>query len=55
MAPPAEIYTAAAALVVAMLKNGYLDEAQDFIEWYLDNFESDLSSLLPAELEEAED
>jgi hypothetical protein len=49
--PTAEVYTAAAALVVALLKGGFLEEAEDFIEWYLETFDSDLSHLLPAELE----
>lgn len=48
---PAEVYTAAAALVVALLKNRFFDEAEEFIEWYLDTFDTDLSHLLPAELE----
>lgn len=50
--PTPEVYTAAAALVVALLKGGFLEEAEDFITWYLDTFDSDLSHLLPAELEE---
>lgn len=44
-----EIYVSAAALVVVLIKNGYLDEAEEFIEWFLDNFETDLSHLLPGE------
>jgi hypothetical protein len=44
-----EIYVSAAALVVALIKNGYLDEAEEFIEWYLDTFDTDLSHLLPGE------
>jgi hypothetical protein len=47
MSAPAEVYTSAAALVVALLKNGYLSEAEEFIEWYLDSFDTDLSHLLP--------
>ncbi len=52
MALAPEIHTAAAALVVALLKNGYLDEAEEFLEWMLDTFEVDLQHLLPAELED---
>ena len=52
MTTPPEVYTSAAALVVALVKNEYFDEAQDFIEWYLETFDTDLGHLLPAELEE---
>lgn len=44
-----EIYVSAAAFVVALLKNGYLDEAEEFIEWFNDTFDNDLSHLLPGE------
>lgn len=50
--PSTEEHTAAAAFVVAQLRAGHIDESVDFIEWYLDNYDSDLSHLLPAELEE---
>jgi len=49
--PSSEVYTSAAALVVALLKGGFLDEAMEFIDWYLETFDMDLSHLLPAELE----
>ena len=47
-----EVYVSAAALVVALIKNGHFDEAEEFIEWFLETFDTDLSHLLPAELEE---
>lgn len=46
-----EVYTAAAAFIVALLKNGFIDEAEEFIEWYLETFDTNLSHLLPAEAE----
>jgi hypothetical protein len=39
---PFEVHASAAALYVALLKNGYLDEATEFAEWYLDTFDHDL-------------
>ena len=51
--PTSEEHTAAAALVVAQLKATHVDEAIDFIEWYLVAYDSDLSHLLPSELEDA--
>lgn len=47
-----EIHTTAAAFIVALLKNEYLDEAVEFTEWLLDTFDLDLSHVLPAELED---
>lgn len=37
-----EVYTHAAALYVAMLKNGFFDEATEFAEWFMDAFDYDL-------------
>lgn len=37
-----EVHASAAALYVALLRNGYTDEAQDFAEWYLEAFDFDL-------------
>lgn len=37
-----ELHVHAAALYVAMLKAGYLEEAAEFAEWYLDTFDHDL-------------
>lgn len=48
----AEESTSAAAFVVAAFRAGHTDEALDFVEWYLENYDSDLSHLLPAELED---
>jgi len=39
-----EVHAAAAALIYALLKNGLLEEAQEFQEWYLDTFDFDLES-----------
>lgn len=39
-----EIHASAAAFYVALLKNGRLDEAAEFAEWYLDAFDHDLES-----------
>ena len=33
-----EVEVHAAAFVVSLLQNGYLDEAADFVDWYIDNF-----------------
>lgn len=38
----AETYVHAAALYVAMLRGGFFDEAQEFAEWYLDTFDTNL-------------
>lgn len=40
----ADVYVHAAALYVAMLKNGYFDEAAEFAEWFLDAFDYDLET-----------
>lgn len=37
-----EVHASAAALYVAMLRAGQLEEAQEFAEWYLDTFDHDL-------------
>jgi len=37
-----EVHASAAALYVAMLKAGYLEEATEFAEWYLETFDHDL-------------
>lgn len=37
-----EIHASAAALYVALLRNRYLDEAQEFAEWWLETFDYDL-------------
>lgn len=39
-----ELYAQAAALYVAMLKAGYLNEAAEFAEWFLDTFDLDLET-----------
>jgi len=39
-----EVYAQAAALYVAMLKNGYTEEAAEFAEWFLETFELDLET-----------
>jgi hypothetical protein len=39
-----EVHAAAAALIYALLKNGYLEEAEEFQQWYLDTFDFDLES-----------
>lgn len=36
------IYVEAAALFVALTKQGYLEEAREFAEWFLDTFDIDL-------------
>lgn len=41
-----EVHVTAAAFIVAMLKNGFVSEASDFVEWYLDEFGHDLEYLL---------
>jgi hypothetical protein len=52
VAPPsAEIDVHAAAFAVALIRSGSLDEAEEFIEWYLETFDRDISHVLPAELE----
>lgn len=38
----AAVYVEAAAFYVACTKAGYLDEAQEFAEWFLDTFDIDL-------------
>ena len=40
----AEIYTTAAGVYVACLKNRYFDEAAEFAEWFLDAFDIDLEN-----------
>jgi len=39
---PFEVHASAAALYVALLKNGYPDEATEFAEWWLETFDHDL-------------
>lgn len=39
-----EVYTAAAAFYVTCLKNGYPEEATEFAEWFLDEFDIDLET-----------
>lgn len=39
-----EVYASAAALYVALLKNGFLDEAYEFAEWFLETFDLDLET-----------
>lgn len=39
-----EIHAAAAALIYALMRNGYLEEATEFQEWYLDTFDYDLET-----------
>lgn len=41
---PADVQVEAAAFYYALLKNRLLEEAQDFAEWYLDTFNTDLES-----------
>lgn len=38
----AEVYGSAAGFYVALLRNGYLEEATEFAEWFLDAFDKDL-------------
>lgn len=38
------LYSAAAAFYVACLKGGYVDEAQEFAEWFLESFDIDLET-----------
>lgn len=38
------VYSAAAGFYVACLKAGYIDEAQEFAEWFLDEFDLDLET-----------
>jgi hypothetical protein len=40
----AEVYATAAAFYVACLKNGFIDEAQEFAEWFLEEFDLDLET-----------
>lgn len=40
----AEVYAQAAALYVALVKNGYFDEAAEFAEWFLETFDLDLEN-----------
>lgn len=37
-----DVHAHAAALYVAMLKAGAIDEASEFAEWYLETFDHDL-------------
>ncbi len=37
-----EVHVNAAALYATMLKNGFIDEATEFVEWYLETFDHDL-------------
>jgi hypothetical protein len=36
-----EVQVAAAALFVALLKNGFFEEAESFIDWYVETFGED--------------
>lgn len=36
----------AAAFIVALLEEGCTSEAAEFVEWYLETFDTDLSDLL---------
>lgn len=38
----AEVYVQAAAFYVACLRAGFIDEATEFAEWYLDTFDTNL-------------
>lgn len=40
----AEVYTQAAAFYVACLRAGFFDEATEFAEWFLENFDLDLET-----------
>lgn len=39
-----EVYAQAAAFYVALTKNGHLDEATEFAEWFLETFDLDLET-----------
>lgn len=39
-----EVSVNAAALYVSMVKNGYLSEAAEFAEWFLETFDLDLET-----------
>jgi hypothetical protein len=39
-----EVYSLAAGFYVALLKNGYSEEADEFQQWFLDSFDIDLES-----------
>lgn len=47
----AEVDVHAAAFAVALIRAGQLEEAEEFVEWYLDTFNRDIAHVLPAELE----
>lgn len=38
----ADVYVQGAAFYVACLKGGFIEEAQEFAEWFLDTFDIDL-------------
>jgi len=40
----AEVYSVGAAFYVALVKNGYPDEATEFAEWFLETFDLDLET-----------
>lgn len=40
----AEVYATAAGFYVALVKNRYYDEADEFAEWFLETFDLDLES-----------
>lgn len=42
--PALETHVHAAAFYVSCIKNGFLEEATEFAEWYLDTFDHDLES-----------
>lgn len=39
-----EVYAVGAGFYVALVKNGYADEATEFAEWFLDTFDLDLET-----------
>jgi hypothetical protein len=39
-----EVYSLAAGFYVALLKNRFFDEAEEFQEWFLESFDIDLES-----------
>lgn len=36
----------AAAFIVSLLEENYFSEAEEFVEWYLETFDTDLSDML---------
>lgn len=39
-----EVYVNAAAFYVALVKNGFAEEASEFAEWFLETFDLDLET-----------